>query len=200
MRASLRKGWVSPGSGRHRRRADDPDVGLRHGRGAFRSDRRGASSGCTRRTLRQRRGVARGQLRDDPPSIASPRKMLVVMLNPDKGTPLPPRLLDEAADVRGDRGTLVRHRDDAVLHADDEESCVLLIRDGGHALPSLTVGTAVPVTVGVPTSGGRPARLFARHDRGWHVGPGSGGLLGGSWQHHNRQGGRDGIAPRARWG
>ena len=78
--------------------------------------------------LDERLGVARSRLRDDPPSFASPRKMPVAMLTPDNGNPLPLGFLDKAADVRGDRSTPVRRRDDAVLNATDEKRCGRLIR------------------------------------------------------------------------
>jgi hypothetical protein len=44
--------------------------------------------------LDERLGAARSQLRDDPPAVAPPRKLLIGVLNPDDGDPFPPRLLD----------------------------------------------------------------------------------------------------------
>ena len=57
------------------------------------------------------------------------------MLDPDDGDLLPPRLLDEAADVRDDRVALVRPLDDAVLHVDDEECGVRPVLECGHGFP-----------------------------------------------------------------
>jgi hypothetical protein len=85
--------------------------------------------------LDERLDVARSQLGDDAPVVASPRKLLVGVLDPDDGDPFPPRLFDKAADVRDDRVALVRPRDDAVLHVDDEERGVRPIRECGHRLP-----------------------------------------------------------------
>ena len=44
--------------------------------------------------LDERLGVARSQLGDDAPVVASPRKLLVGVLDPDDGDPFPPRLFD----------------------------------------------------------------------------------------------------------
>jgi hypothetical protein len=65
------------------------------------------------------------------------------VLDPDNGDPFPPRLLDKAADVRDDRIALVSPTDDAVLHVDDEECGVRPVRECGHALPLLTLGSSV---------------------------------------------------------
>ena len=81
----------------------------------------GGLEGVVVALLDQRLGAARSQLGDDPPVVAAPREMLVGVLDPDDGDPFPPRLLDKAADVRDNRGALVRPRDDALLHVDDEE-------------------------------------------------------------------------------
>jgi hypothetical protein len=70
--------------------------------------------------LDERLGVARSQLGDDSPVVASPRKLLVGVLDPDNGDPFQPRLGDKAADVRDDRVALVGPLDDAVLYVDDE--------------------------------------------------------------------------------
>jgi hypothetical protein len=66
-------------------------------------------------------GVAGIQLGDDPPGVAPLRKLLGRVLDPDDGNLLPPRPLDQAADVRDDRVALVSSLDDAVLDVDDEE-------------------------------------------------------------------------------
>src|SRR6266702_6774520 len=64
--------------------------------------------------LDERLGVARSQFGDDPPVVAPPRKMVVGVLDPDNGDPFPPRLLDQAADVRDDRVAPVISLDGAV--------------------------------------------------------------------------------------
>ena len=58
-------------------------------------------------------GVVRSQLGDDPPVVAPPGELLVGVLDPDNGDLFPPRLLDKAADVRDNRGAVVRSLDDA---------------------------------------------------------------------------------------
>jgi hypothetical protein len=90
--------------------------------------------------LDQRLGVVRGQLGDDPPLVAPPGQLLVRMLDPDHRDPLPPRLLDQAADVRDDRVPLVRPLHDAVLHVDHQECGVRPVLECGHGLPLLTPG------------------------------------------------------------
>jgi hypothetical protein len=85
--------------------------------------------------LDQGLGVARGQLRDDLPLVAPPRELLVGVLDPDDGDLLPPGLLDEAADVRDDRVSLVRALEGAVLHVDDEDRGVRSVIECGHGPP-----------------------------------------------------------------
>jgi len=104
--------------------------------------------------LDERLGVARSQLGDDAPVVASPRKLLVGVLDPDDGDPFPPRLFDKAADVRDDRVALVRPRDDAVLHVDDEERGVRPIRECGHRL-RLQRWAAVSLHDNPPRTAGR---------------------------------------------
>jgi hypothetical protein len=93
--------------------------------------------------LDERLGVVRSQLGHDPPVIAPPRKLLVGVLDPDDGDPLPPRLLDKAAYVRDDRIALGSPLDDSVLHVDDEECCVRPVPECGHGLPLFTLGSFV---------------------------------------------------------
>ena len=71
--------------------------------------------------LDQRLAVARRQLRNDPPGVASPRKPLVGVLDPHDGDPFAPRLLDQAADIGDDGIALMITLDDALLDIDDEE-------------------------------------------------------------------------------
>jgi hypothetical protein len=47
----------------------------------------------------ERLGVARSQLRGDPPVVGPPRQLLVGVLDPDDGDPLPSRGLDIPAPV-----------------------------------------------------------------------------------------------------
>src|SRR5207247_8229545 len=93
--------------------------------------------------LDERLGVARIQFGDDPPVVAPPRKLLVEVLDPDNGDPLPPRLFDQGADVRDDSVALGSPLDDAVLHVDDEECGVRPVLECGHGLPFLTLGSCV---------------------------------------------------------
>jgi hypothetical protein len=97
--------------------------------------------------LDERLGVVRGQLADNPPVVAAPRKLLVGVLEPDNGNPLSPRLLDKAADIRDHHVALVGPLDDAVLHVDDHECSVRPVIERGHGLPLLTLGSCVHPTV-----------------------------------------------------
>ena len=111
-------------------RADDeepPDAEARqHGL------ERGVLEGVAVALLDERLGVVRGQLGDDLPAVAPLRQVLVGVLDPDDGDLLPPCLLDEAADVRDDRVSLVGALDDAVLDVDDEEGGVRPVLECGH--------------------------------------------------------------------
>jgi hypothetical protein len=57
--------------------------------------------------LDERLGVARSQLGDDQPVVAPFHKLLVGVLDADDWDPLPPRLLDEAAEAGDDGIALV---------------------------------------------------------------------------------------------
>jgi len=93
--------------------------------------------------LNERLRVARTQLRDDPPVVAAPRKLLIGVLDPDNGDPFPPRFLDKAADVGDDRVALGSPLDDGVLHVDDEQCGVRPVLECGHGLPFLTLSSCV---------------------------------------------------------
>ena len=101
--------------------------------------------------LDERLGVARSQLGDDPPVVAPPHELLVGVLDPDDGDPLPPRPLDEAADGGDDRVALVSPRDDPVLHVDDEECGVRPVLECGHSLSLVTLCSRIPLGCNVPT-------------------------------------------------
>jgi hypothetical protein len=60
--------------------------------------------------------------------------LLVEVLYPNDGNPFPPRLLDEAADVRDDGAALVSSLNDAGLHIDDEERGVRPVLERTHGL------------------------------------------------------------------
>src|SRR6202042_2563637 len=63
------------------------------------------------------------------------REVLVGVPDPDDGYLFPPRLVDQAADIRDDRIALVRPGDGAVLHIDHEERGVRPVVEGGHGGP-----------------------------------------------------------------
>ena len=85
--------------------------------------------------LDQRLRLAPSELGDDLPPVALPRKVLVGVLDPDDGHPLPPRPLHKAADVRDDRVTLVRPLEGGVLDVDDQECSVRPVLKRGHVSP-----------------------------------------------------------------
>src|SRR6185312_5024827 len=117
----------------------------------------GVLKGVAVALLHQRLGIARSQFGDDPPVVASLRELLVGMLDPDNGDLFPPRLLDQAADVRDNRVALVSAPDDTVLHVDDEECGVRPVLQCGHSLPLLTPGCCLPDTLAPPTDSSRCA-------------------------------------------
>jgi hypothetical protein len=59
------------------------------------------------------------------------------MLDPDNRDMLPPRFLDEAADVRHDRIALVIPGHDAALDIDDEQRGGWPVAESGHVVPFL---------------------------------------------------------------
>src|SRR6202035_233394 len=83
--------------------------------------------------LDERLGLARRQLGDDAPVVASPLKSLIGVLDPDDGDLFAPRLLDQAANVRHDRVAIVSPPHDAVLYVDHEECCVRPVLECTHA-------------------------------------------------------------------
>ena len=100
---------------------------------------RGVLEGVAVVLLDQRLCVARSQLGDDLPGVAPSCKLLVGVLHPDHGHPLPPRPLDKAADIRDDRVALVSPLEGGVLHVDDQECSVRPVLKRGHGLPSSVV-------------------------------------------------------------
>src|SRR5271165_1552562 len=85
--------------------------------------------------LDQRLGVARRQLRDDPPLVAPPHQLLVGVLDPDHRDLFTARLVDQSADVGHDLVAPVGAGDDAVLHVDDEQCGLRAVLECGHGLP-----------------------------------------------------------------
>ena len=93
----------------------------------------GVFEGVAVTLLDERLGVARIQLRNDLPAVASPRQVVIGVLDPDHGDMLPTRLAHEGAHVRKHRITLVCPFHDAVLQVDDEERRVRTALECGHA-------------------------------------------------------------------
>ena len=85
--------------------------------------------------LDQRLRLAPSQLGDDLPTFALPCKVLVEVLNPDHGHPLPPRPLAKAADIRDDGVALVGPLEGGVLDINDEECGVRPVLKRGHGPP-----------------------------------------------------------------
>jgi hypothetical protein len=98
--------------------------------------------GVTVVLFEKRFGVARYQLRDDPPVVTALCELLAEVLDPDDGDPFPPRFLDKTADVGDDRVAFVSPLDDAVLHIHDEERCVWPFLKSAHSLTLLTLNSS----------------------------------------------------------
>ena len=80
----------------------------------------------------ERLGVARSQLGDDPPGLASLCKLLVGVLDPHNRNRFPASRLDDYCDVRNDRIALVRRRDNADLDVDNQQCGIRPILERGH--------------------------------------------------------------------
>ena len=125
---------------------------------------------CPRRSRRSasRRAVRRRPepLGDDPPVVAPPGELLVGVLV-QTASSVPPRLLDKAADVRDNRGAVVRSSTTPRCTSTTRSAVFGRFSSVVMVAPSLT---CCPRTVALPTDGGavtgssdgRPAAVGGR--------------------------------------
>jgi hypothetical protein len=78
------------------------------------------------------------------------------MLDPDDADSLPPRLLDEVADMGDDCVAFVSSLDHAVLHVDDKKRGVRPVLKSGLVCPSPSLDFAPVNGRPAPTPGGYP--------------------------------------------
>jgi hypothetical protein len=92
--------------------------------------------------LHERVALVRAELGHDLPLLASLLEVLARVLHPDDRNLRRAGLLDDCADVRDDRVTLVCAADDAVLYVDDEQCGVGAVLECRHGLPLVATRTA----------------------------------------------------------